>query len=368
MELRIFKSHVLRFSSDDMMSIKRVSNILFLAVTTILLKPSVGLALTVPEAPPSAWNRGSFGVQTSSEYFFSNKNYEDTRGSFDVLPTNNKWTSFENRFRARYGFSESLSLFTGFGANAATATNNGFERTNSAATEVFAGVDFLLARRWWRVVPEFEASYAFDTPVRGQTSPMTNNGASYANAGVFFFKPYRYLRFEGYLGFHFPSEDLAKLFRYSLGTEIAMFGAFTLGASIQGYETVIGDNTSLASRRVTQITADASSGRFQAYNPALLEARGWLGLRFDRAFGMRLGYAKTLNGVRVAEGQSLLLSLYYNSAGTKTRVSSRRVEVGPAPVAKRAGEFRTEPEPQDPEIFEQNDETLDNTERLFDRK
>ncbi len=340
-----------------------------IVASSVVAVPSAQ-AVTVPETPPSAWNRGSFGLQSSTEYFMSHANYDETRGSFGNLVNNNKWSSFENRFKARYGFSESLSLFAGSGANVSTATTGGLEKSNSAATELFVGIDFLLARRWWRVVPEFEASYALDTPTRAQTSPLTSNGASYANAGVFFFKPYRYLRFEGYLGFHIPGEDLAKRFMYSLSTELAVFGAFTFGGSVQGYESMIADGKSKVERANMQLTANATSARFFAYNPALLEARGWIGLRFDKAFGLRLGYSKTLNGVRTAEGQSILLSLFYNSPGDSARKSARgdsRTRLEGAPVATRSNEFRTEPEPNDPEIFKPKDDTLDNTERLFDR-
>jgi hypothetical protein len=342
-------------------------------LVTLLVTPLVtsgnANALTVPETPPSAWNKGSFGVQSQSEYFFSHANYGESRGSYENLATSNKWTSFENRIKARYGFTNNVSLFGGIGANASTATNFGLDRNNSAITEVFAGVDFLLARRWWRVVPEFEASYPTDQTTKLQTSPLTSDGSAYANLGIFMFKPYKYLRFESYLGFHLPGDDLAKRFVYSLGAEIAMFGAFTVGGAIQGYESVLADGTSNAERKLTQATADATSERFWGYNSALLEAKGWVGLRFDRSFGVRLGYAKTLNGVRTAEGQSILLSLYYNTSGQPQRRGMPQVYVGATPVAPRVNTFKTQPEQNDPELFDQQkeDSSLDNTERLFDR-
>ena len=261
--------------------------------------------------------------------------------------------------------------------------------------EVYVGVDFMLARRWWRVVPEIEASYPTDATQKLQTNPLTSDGTPYANLGVFLFKPYRYLRFEGYLGFHIPGDQLATRFMYNLGAEIAMFGAFTLGGAIQGYESVIADGTSNIERQATQAVADATSSRFWAYNSALLEAKAWIGLRFDRSFGLRLGYAKTLNGVRTAEGQSILLALYYNTPG-QGGVGPRRglpsLEVGPIPVTPRAQNpgFRSapvSPEINDPEAFDQqngsdsarrrnvdptqrddNDPSLDSTERLFDHK
>lgn len=327
-------------------------------------------AYTVPETPPSAWNKGSMGLQAESEYFSSRANYGESRGSFESLALSNMWTSFENRVKARYGFTNRVSLYGGLGASAESATSANVTRNNSAVNEVFAGVDFLLVRRWWRVVPEFEASYPTDATKRLQTNPLTSDGAAYANLGVFLFKPYRYVRFESYLGFHLPGEDLAKRFMYSLGAEIAAFGAFTFGGAVQGYESVLSDGQSNAERKLTQATADATSGRFWSYNPALLEAKGWVGLRFDRSFGMRLGYAKTLNGVRAAEGQSVLLSLNYNTPGQRPRGGFPQVQVGAVPVVPRnRTNFKTTPEPNDPELFEEQntDTSLDNAERLFDR-
>jgi hypothetical protein len=322
-------------------------------------------ALTIPETPPSAWNEGSFGLQTTSEYFSSKANYDTNRGSFEDLPNGNSWTSFENRGKVRYAPTRNFSLFTGLGFTSSTAKDGFIEKTNSGLTEVFAGANFLLTRRWWRVVPEFEVSYPMEETEPGQSTPLTSDGVAYARAGIFLFKPYKYLRFESYLGFHFPGEGLAKRFMYSLQTEIALFGGFTVGGGVQGYETIISDDSSYLERRITSATANATSDRFWAYNPALIEGKAWLGLRLDKSFNVRLGYLKTVNGVRTAEGQSLLLSLNYNSSGNRTR--SNAIVVEKPPVAPNNRSFKTEPEPNDPELFDQRD-SLDNTERLLENR
>ncbi len=350
--------------------------LLFTCAVGLFASPAFGL--TVPETPPSSWNQGSFGVQTTSEYFLSHANYSDTRGSWENLPNNNKWSSFENQLKLRYGFTSMISLFGGIVANGVTATDTTVlnpDKTSTNTDAIFGGADFLLARRWWRVVPEVEGGYSLNDFKRGQTTPLTSDGAPYVKLGLFMFKPYRYLRFEAYTGFHLPGVDLAKRFAYRLGAEVALFGAFTFGGGVQGYETVLSDATTSVDRKLTQTSADATSARFWAYNPALLEVNGWIGLRFDRSFGVRLGYAKTLNGVRAAEGQSILLSLYYNSPGNgpspiPRRIGTPRVSVGSTPIAPKSHteDFRTVPEPTDPELFEQTNESLDSTERLFDRK
>lgn len=327
-------------------------------------------ALSVPETPPSAWNEGSFGIQTSSEYFTSKSNYDVKRGKFEALPNGNSWNSFENRFKARFAPTRNFSLFAGTGFTSANATDLINEKSNSGLTEVFAGANFLLTRRWWRVVPEIEASYPLEETEYGQTNPTTSDGVAYARAGVFLFKPYKYMRFESYLGFHFPGQGLSKRFMYSLAAEVALFGGFTVGGGVQGYETLISDDASYAERRFTSAAANATSDRFWAYNPALIEGRAWLGLRLDKSFNVRLGYLKTVNGIRTAEGNSILLSLNYNSAGRGTRAStreSREIRVEKVPVAQKNSGFRTQPEANDPELFDQRD-SLDNTERLLENR
>lgn len=349
-----------------MLSRLPVISLLYSTALIFILSASNALAFTVPETPPSAWNEGSFGVQTSTEYFTSKANYDVSRGAFEDLPAGNSWTSFENRAKLRFGFTRNFAIFAGLGYGSSTAKTSLIENTNSSITEVFAGANFLLARRWWRVVPEIEVSYPGQQTQYLQTNPLTSDGAPYARAGVFLFKPYKYLRFESYLGAHFPGEGLAKRFQYSLAAELALLGSFTLGGGVQGYETIISDDTSFAERRATQATANATSERFWAYNPALIEAKGWVGFRFDKAFNVRLGYAKTINGVRNAEGQSFLINLNFSSAGSRKK-RSNGVQVEQVPVSRDSRDFKTEPEANDPEYFDQRD-SLDNTERLLENR
>ena len=341
----------------------------------MLIAAPLARASIIPESPPSIWNPESMGVSSSAEYFNSTANYDETRGSYTKLANSNSFTNFETRTRGRYAFSNSVSAFTGFGFAQSQATDISTNKTNTNVTDVFLGADFQLLRRWWRVIPEFEFSYPTDAATKNQTVPLTNEGVWYARAGVFMFKPYKYFRFESYLGFHYPGEGLAKRFIYTLLAETAFASGFSLGGGIDGTESLLADEKSSADRLTPQVFADAGSHRFWAYNPSLIEARVWLGFRADKAFTFRLGYAKTLNGMRSAEGQSLLLSLAYNSPGDKME-GKRLRDI----LQKRADEnFKTEPEKTDPEIFQQPDsepltpkikkkETLDDTEKLLENR
>jgi hypothetical protein len=161
---------------------------------------------TVPESPPSAWNPGSFGFSTTSEYFTSNANYDDTRGSFSRLATGSSFTNFTTRAKARYAFAHAVSAYGGLGFAQSKAVNTSVEKTNSNVTDFFIGANFQLVRRWWRVVPEFEMSLPLDSASSTQTIPLTSEGVWSTRAGVFLFKPFKHLRFESYIGFLYLGE------------------------------------------------------------------------------------------------------------------------------------------------------------------
>ncbi|MEK7355835.1 MAG: hypothetical protein AAB250_05270, partial [Bdellovibrionota bacterium] len=251
-----------------------------------------------------------------------------------------------------------------------------FEKTNANVTDFFLGANFQMVRRWWRVIPEFEMSLPLESASPTQTVPLTSEGVWSTRAGVFLFKPYKHFRFESYLGFLYLGEGLSKRLLYSLLAESA-FGGFSFGGGIAGVETILSDEKTQVDRAITQALADAGSRRYWAYNPALLEARAWFGFRVDRSFVVRLGYAKTLNGMRTAEGSTILLSLAYNSPGDKSAGRAAREGTAPLKPLPQDG-FQADPETTDPEIFDPNADPvvapqpksnqLDETEKIIERK
>ncbi|HVK60297.1 MAG TPA: hypothetical protein VM432_02055 [Bdellovibrionales bacterium] len=331
-----------------------------LILILLSMMSSVALAGSLPESPPSIWNPGSYGVSATSELFTSNANYGEERGSYSKLEEGHSITVFETRPRARYAFTHAISAFAGTSFAQTKAVDSDTEKTSANLTEVYGGFDWQLNRRWWRVVPEFEFSYPVTATDPDQTVPLTSDGVWFMRAGVFLFKPYKRIRFESYLGLHYPGEGLAKRFNYSLASEVALIRGFSIGGGVYGYETIVSDDKTQAERTRTTDRANAGSQRFWAYDPALLEARAWVGFRADRAFTFRLGYGKTINGVRTAEGSSVLLSIAFSSPGDKSRGRAIRAghtvedeEIIEPEVEAPREEFETEPEVVDPELFDQ---------------
>lgn len=319
-------------------------------------------ALTVPETPPPQWKEGNYGATLNSEFFSSSGNYEDQRNSFAKLADTgtSKITAFENRIKGRYAPSDLSSWYLGVGYAQIRTTTATLETTNAGLNEVFLGVDFLSVRRWMNVVPELEFSYPVNATDTKQTTPLLSDGVSYARAGLFLFKRYPRFRVESYLGSHIPFEPLAKRFVYSLVAEVALFSSFTFGGGVDGYETVIADTNSYAQRKTLTDRVMAGSQRYWAKDPALLEGKIWLGLRPDRAFTIRLGYAKTINGLRTAEGNSILLNVTFNAPGAGGVVdeSAPTAKTPQGPVSAQGEKWSPDPAKA----------PLDDTEKMLERE
>lgn len=256
--------------------------------------------LTQPEAPPLFWRRNSWGISATGEYFSSNANYSETRGSFEKLPGSNSFSVFEGTTRGRFAFTPWLSTYAGLGYAYTQTSDAAANRTNFALDRGLVGADFLLFRKFVRVIPELEIGFPLTSNTVGQTLPMVGHGATYVRAGTFLMKPFQRFTFSSYLGGNIPDQGLAKLFVYNASVEFKISKAFAVGAGVDGFETVMGDTKRELDRSRTALSANAGSARFWAFDPALLEARAWLAITPATGYSIRFGYGKTLNGVRSA--------------------------------------------------------------------
>lgn len=325
------------------------------------------------ELPPWWWNQGSYGLSATTEYFRTTANYDETRGSFQRLPNDNTFSTFETKLRARYGLTSRWSLFTGFGFAQVRAVDPLNEKTNSAVTDVFAGADFLLPLKWIRLVPEIQAGYPITAIDTKSTNPLTSEGVGYVRATLFARKVFKHLELFGHGGLYVPAEGLAKRFEYGTGLDVRLGSSISVGGGIEGYETAMPDELSLAERSKVTSAADAGSYRFYAYNPALLEAQAWIRFQPDRSLLIRAGYGKTLNGIRSAEGQSFLLTVSFNIPGRHRGSTASRTRHKREQDLKVFDETRVESEPSDSfeaddTVEESNRDVLDDTEQLLENK
>lgn len=341
-------------------------------------------AVTAYEAPLGGWQHDSFGLSLSTEYFMSKANYSDTRGSYERLLGDSSFTSWESHLRGRYNLNEAFSFYAAQGFTNSHAVDALNDKTNSTLTDLSLGADFLLNKKYVHLIPELQIGFPLNSAPANQTSPLTSDAVFFTRIGMFFYKPFRHFRLGGYTGLHVNTDNLPSKFLYEATIDVRLFRIVTIGGGIDGYETVIGDRVTYQERYQYNLKTDAGSQRFRSFDPALLEGRAWIGFWPEKTLWVRVGYAKTLNGMHTAEGQSLLLSLAYNSQSLSG--GSREatpVPSGPAAPVKRPNSdealrgFQPEIEQTEQGIFEEeakevlpidNKADLDKTEKMLEKR
>ena len=342
----------------------------------IALTPVAARATMANEPPPSNWRKGSYGASAYTEYFTTKANYGNSRGEFTRLIGDSTFSSLETRIRGRYAVSPRYSFFAGAGMGYSRAIDTLAEKTNSSLTDIHAGLNFMAYRGWLRIVPEIMGGFPLDETNRTQTEPLTSDGVAYGRAGIHLFKPFKYLRVQTYTGLHIPADGLAKRFLYELAVEVPFGESIGIGASFNGYETAFPDEIPQIERLKTTTRADSGSQRFFAWEPALMEARAWVGFRPDPGFTVRAGFGKTIDGVRSAEGASFLLSFVFNR-GEKSATPPKGPKLMPDPHEREEAvdKFEADTEQPDQQYFEDEappvptaKEALDKAEKMLEKK
>jgi hypothetical protein len=335
---------------------KKTVSLLIYSPVLSLIFASQAFAVTANEAPPTSWSGHTYGLSYSGEYFMSSANYGQSGGSYAGLPNGSSFTTFESHLRARYNLNSQASLFGGTGFATVRAVDNVYNnnKTNTSVTDIFIGGDYELTKKYLHVVPELMTGYPIDHTDPNAFAPLTSDGVAYVRAGAFVFKPFKNWRLGTYLGVNQPLEALATRVLYEATFDMRLFSIFSWGFGVDGYQAVFSDSTSFANRFTTQQKADATSERFYSYNPALTEARAWIGYRPDKSFWLRIGYAQTLNGVNTAQGQSVLLSIAYNPSGSSSGGGTTRASKVDPDRAMRG--FEPDIESTEQGIFEEQEE------------
>jgi hypothetical protein len=360
------------------------------AILSILLLFHALPALAVSVPPPLTWKPGAVGFLLSSEYFTSNANYEDARGSFRRLLTDNSVSSFENSARGMFALSSAWYAFGGFGFGLARVLEPSIEKSTTNLSDINGGSYFLAWDKWLRIIPEVSFSFPLSKISRGQTSAPISDGVMFLQTKIHMFKPTRVVNVLGHLGLHWPFEGLSKKLLYEIGVEKPFGTNFAAGLGIGGYETILADDQSLIDRQATNISSMGGSGRFYAFGPSLAELKLWLGFSPERTYRIRFGYAKTINGVRAAEGQSVFASMQFNfksaqdsrpAAGSSSKETPANqpaniTEEEEFPSADARKKFKVNQEETNPELFKgatkyipaKPGDTLDATEKLLEEE
>lgn len=366
------------FNGTVQIGLRSAKGVIVALALSCATSPTPAQAVTAFELPPQNFTEGSVGASVFSEYFSSNANYEPGYGSYNKLLGDSSFTTFVTNVRGRYTISSNLSVFSGLAYSSSRAVDLSRSKTNTQFSEWLVGADYLMRfSRWpkFRLIPELILSYCLDQPTSSQINPSTNDGTSYFRTGIFADHPFRRFRFGGYIGVYgVLGSSLSSRALYEINADMRVFSQFTIGGGINGYNTVMGDATNFVTRQIAANRMNAGSGRYAAFDPHLLEGRVWVGFRPDHSFWLRAGYAKTLNGLHTAEGQSFLFSLVYQSPQIMMTNSLSREgtsEIEPVPQKGRKSydneealrTFEPDVEKTDESVFEMSDDEAANSER-----
>ncbi len=316
-------------------------------------------ATPVLENPPWKWRDGFVRISTEGWYYSSTANYDSIRGTFNRLPNGNNFSTYESNLKVRYNFSDNVSLYSSAGFASVTATNPATQKSNSAITDVRAGLDYLLWSHWFRAIAELEASFPTDKIDINTKRALTNDGVAYLRSSLFLYKPIAWFNNYIHIGVKVPDEGLAKLFLWGVGTELPFASKFLIGLGLDGYETLVGDELNRSSREAVTDRVDSGSHRFFAYNPAEISARTWIGFAPQRPLQLRVGYDQSINGQNAASGQTIFLSLSYNFEpkpsleGFSTYYYQR--DKIKSKSKKAIEKFDVQPEKEDKELFDPED-------------
>ncbi len=329
------------------------------------------------ETPPWSWRNGSFGISSTTEYFSSKANYDTVRGQFAKLTGDNNLTDFNTWLRGRYAFWPRFSMYVGAGLGQVRAVDAASEKTNGGLTEAYLGGHFTVWRQWLLMVAEIEAGMPLDAggPLKSysrlQTTPLIDDGAYYGRAILHMRRDIGFFRLFGHVGVRIPTDGLAKTLLYGVFGEVPIGNFLMVGGGVDGNETMLNDELTLAERGSTQVSANAGSARYRAFDPALLAARAWVGFKPGQTVEIRAGYMHTITGQRTAAGQAYTLNVVFSSI--PGRRTGPKFDPGTISAPGNTGPFKLDSEKADPDViapkndFEpQRGDDLNETERLFD--
>jgi hypothetical protein len=303
-------------------AIKIFSLVLLTAVLANFIASTAHAVPTI-ELPPWWWNTGTAGFDAEVSYFNTQGNYGEKRGVTVPLAAGNSFTSYEVTTRARYAVDQSFSLYAGLGFNEVDAVDGTVDKTNGMVNAVFAGMDYKIPIRWIRLIPEIEAGSAITTLDLNQKQASVSDGVAYGRATIYANKPVHLGRlltdFFGYAGIYYPSQGLASLYVYGFGVGISPFRMVSFGGGLEGFETINKDTQTSVLRTHMSVAANAGSFYYDAYNPAVMRAKGFVKFSFDRWISMSAIYTKTIDGTRTADGQSIALAVNFTFPGQREK-------------------------------------------------
>lgn len=256
-------------------------------------------------------------------YFSTEANYASSGGSYADLPNGGSYKNLHTQVGARYAFSPRIYVLGDVNLAKAESFDGHLTRTQSEITDLRVGGQYVFKMRPYKIATELILSYPMNIIDVMTDKAIASEGVFYVQPGAWLTRRWSSLEFLGYLGFKYQGDGRADLLISRAGGQFWM-RRFFIGLGANGENTILKDATTDNATLRTAVTqrVNGRSLRYYAVNPNLIEADGWVGMRFSTNSQLLLGISQTINGKNTAEGMNIHASLKMTLVGGKLRSSS----------------------------------------------
>jgi hypothetical protein len=276
----------------------------FLALSAILF--SVESMASIPVR-----NSRVYKFHWSTEYFDSKENYFNDKTEFETNNAKGQLTTINSRTFLQQAMSRKpIYLYGGAHINYAKSTLGIVDRENSAVSEVFFGTHYWIDKKKFSVVPQVEIIASLFSVDATTDEVLTSEGAHRFKLGTWLIREFKYFRPFAYFGIEALSEGRASVSDVKIGTEI-LFDNMYLALSGKVIQTFKDDEDINNTGPRVDVVNRVNGGSYRYYvpNPMEMTATAQLGYRVDERMDLALNYTTQLQGLRIAKGDTITVSL-----------------------------------------------------------
>ena len=244
-----------------------------------------------------------FDSDFSVNYFKTEANFA-SNGSQQSLPSGYSFQIIDTAVSARYVLLQDFGLHGGMNIGSSEATDILATRRNSTLNYVDVGADYAFFQsRNFSLYGDLTYRHAVEKISSDTDSSLNGDGASEVHATVTTLFDVGYMQPFLSGGINYRMEGLSTLLTYKLGLQ-TLVGRFAFGGALNGYVSVVDDSktSSPTERELITNRVNATSKKFYAINPNLLDADLFLRFMFTPNLAMHVNGGYTVTGSNSALG------------------------------------------------------------------
>lgn len=250
-----------------------------------------------------SFTQNRFQSNLNTSYFKSEANFS-SNGSQQSLPSGYSFQVIDVTVTARYVLIEDLGLHAGMNIASSESVDALSTRRNSTLNGVSLGADYLIYQdRSFTLYADLTYKHSIEKIANDTDSALNNDGASEVLATVTTLFDVGYM--QPYLagGVNYRTEGLSTLLTYKLGLQTSL-GKWTFGGALNGFASVVDDRetNTPAQRELITNRVSATSKKFYAINPNLLDSDIYLKYIFNPNLALHANGGYTIMGSNAAVG------------------------------------------------------------------